>query len=285
MITVAVIAVIAVVAIVVAASGDREDGRETSATDDLPAPTEPPETSDTGEAAAPPTPTNEVDPEDDGEESNATEGEELFDDIVLLEQGFSVIPSLAGQSATVGFVIQNTGDEVRSGLSFEWALYDGSGSLVDSHLINATTLQPGETIGLGDTSLASIDQQPVELELVPQNEFPTPGGTEVSGTVSVSNAESTLDQSAGATEGFVTSTFEVESTYSVELAHPMVHAIYRNSAGEIVGGEFGGDLGLVQADGSAPGQIQSSGDLRALDVDLNQVEVYVDAAYSEVYAG
>ncbi|MGH9211912.1 MAG: hypothetical protein ACRD2C_14700 [Acidimicrobiales bacterium] len=279
---------IAVVVVGIVLSGESgEESQEASTTEPVGTAIGAPNTSDTldeepDETAAPTTAT-EVGPEDEAGsgERAPTEGEELGDGIVLLEYGSSTVPALSGRGrhVTIGMIIENTSDQVRSP-SIEWITYDDSGSLLDNNRVSAFTIQPGETLGLGDTSLATIDQDPVELEIRYEGDmgFST---TDTSGSVTVSSVESTLDASTG----FVDITFEVASSYGEDLTDPYAHVIYRNSAGEIVGGTFGGTFGFIPAEGSRAGEVMSGADLRDLDVDLEQTSVYVDAASSGESAG
>lgn len=272
MIGLAVFGVLALVILIVAVSSGDDDGDgQTVAT--VPETTESPATSAPDDTAATPT---ETDP-DDGD-SSPTEGiQDLGDGVVLLESGFSTVPALDGRtrSSSVGIVIKNTGDEVRSGFSLTWTLYDDSGAVLEDRYVDAFTLQPDEELGIGYLGLGGVDGEPAELEIQPTGELPLPGGTDASGSVTVSNIESTMDSSTG----FVTTTFEAESSYPDDLINPLTHVIYRDSAGDIVGGKLGGSPGPLIPDSSIMGQVESGADLSELDIDLDQTEVYIDPAY------
>ena len=190
--------------------------------------------------------------------------------VEVVETGFSNFMGGYDQderAVTYGFIVENTGDELATDISISISAYDASGTALASDSKTIYVLRPGEKIGIGDefygetfsTEVDSIDVQVSEpsnysLEDVPEE-----------GTLAAEGITTTADDYS------VTTKFTAKSTYGEQLDYPSAYAIYRNTAGDIIGGSSG-SIDFITANGSTAGEV------RSWDVipDIATTEVYLD---------
>jgi hypothetical protein len=199
-----------------------------------------------------------------GGTSSSVEGLEV------VETGFSNFPDEYDNTNRVsyGYIIENTGDEPVANVEVTVTLKDAEGTVVSSDTDNIYLINPGQRVGLGDEpyeEIATVDSIEVQAAIPSY----ASEATEL-GELTVDGISTTEDGGRWVT------TFTAASTYEVQLDGPYAYAIYRNSAGDIVGGSYG-FMNIVQAGGSTSGEVSSYNVLP--EVDPAQTEVFVDPGY------
>jgi hypothetical protein len=190
--------------------------------------------------------------------------------VEVVDSGFSNFMGGFDQderSVTYGFIVENTGDEIATDISISISAYDADGTALASDSKTIYVLRPGEQMGLGDeffgdtfsTEVDSIDVQVSEPSNYSVDDVPDEG------TLTAEGITTTADDYS------VTTKFTATSTYGQQLDYPSAYAIYRNTAGDIIGGSSG-SLDFVAANGSTAGEV-SSWDLIP---DVATTEVYLD---------
>jgi hypothetical protein len=256
-VAIGVVAVIALVGIILVVTGGGDDDEPATPAPGTPttvAPTDGPD----GTAAPP-----------DG--SDAPAGDATVE---VIDQGFSNFASGFDddeRSASYGFVIENTGDGTATDIRISVSAYDADDNALATDSQTIYVLRPGQKMGVGDefygddlaSDVARLDVQisetsdPYWAEEVPDEGRLTAEGVATS-----------------ADDYGMTTTFTAKSTFGVQIDNPYAYAVYRNAAGEIIGGSTGW-LDFVPANGTTAGKITS------YDVipDVDATEVFVDTGY------
>ena len=190
--------------------------------------------------------------------------------VEVVESGFSNF--MGGydkdeRAVTYGFIVENTGDEIATDISISISAYDASGTALASDSKTIYVLRPGESIGLGDeffgdsfsTEVDSIDVQVSEPSNYSVEDVPEEGALTAEGITTTADDYS------------VTTKFTAKSTYGQQLDYPSAYAIYRNAAGDIIGGSSG-SIDFITANGSTAGEVRSW----ELIPDIATTEVYLD---------
>ena len=171
--------------------------------------------------------------------------------------------------ASYAYVLTNNGEEPVANMEVTVTLVDTEGTVLSSDTDSIYLLQPGQSIGLGDTTydeIAEVDAVEVQ-PAIPSYASPA----EQLGEVTVEGINTTADSS-----GYLTTTFTATSSYEVQLDSPWAYVVYRNSDGAIVGGTYS-VIDIVQPGGTTSGEVAS---YQAVpNVDPAQTEVYVDPGY------
>ncbi|HLM64137.1 MAG TPA: FxLYD domain-containing protein [Acidimicrobiales bacterium] len=197
-------------------------------------------------------------------------GNATANDLEVVDSGFSNYPAAFDDTNHVsyGYIIKNNSDEPAAGIEVTIALLDADGTVVSSDSASINYLAPGASIGQGDEPYEEI---PEVAEIQVQAAIPSyasePSAT---GELTTEGISTTDDGST------LTTTFTVSSTYDVQLDGPYGYVIYRNAAGDIIGGSYD-FLSIVQAGGTTSAEV-SSYELIP-DVDPAQTEAYVDPGY------
>jgi len=181
-------------------------------------------------------------------------------DLALVDSGFTA----SGDGGSYGIIIKNNGTEMVTNFHVEVAVYDPNDTVVrtDRHLV--AKLGPGEQLGIGYDLLAEDVANGVDhLDVQFEDGF---GDSVPDGTFEVSEVATTTDDYSTET------TFVVTSTYGIDVDGPYAYVIYRNSAGEIIGGTYG-FVDMVPAGGRASGTLTSFEPVDGVATS----EVYVDA--------
>ena len=194
-------------------------------------------------------------------------------EIELVESGFSNFMSGFDndeRSVAYGFIIENAGDETATDISISISAYDAAGTALASDSVTIYVLRPGEKMGVGDeffgttfaTEVDRIDVQVSEPDNFGRSEVPDEGTLTAEG-INTAVSDYTM-----------TTTFTAKSTYAQQIDSPYAYAIYRNDAGEIVGGSYG-FLDFIPADGSTAAEITS---WEAIP-NVASTEVYLDPGW------
>ncbi len=230
--------------IVVLAGGDDEPSASTTTTEQTP------DTPDDTTASSVTTDTT-ADPGGGGGGSTAVDGLEAS------ESGFS--------NTGYGVLITNTSDEDRVNFTVEVAIYDTNDTVVGSDSHSVGRLNAGDTLGIGYDITDEVPNGVGRLDVSFEEGF---SAEAPAGTFTVSEVATTSDEYSTET------TFTVESTYEVDLESTYAYAIYRNAAGDIIGGTYG-FVDLIPAGGRATGSVRSYEPVDGVET----TEIYVDQGY------
>lgn len=190
--------------------------------------------------------------------------------IEVLDQGFSnYVDSDNAPKAGYGFVVQNTGDDIFRDIKTTITFYAAGDKVITTENFTVGVLRPGEKIGLGGElisgELAGAVVERVEAKVPYMPEAAAPGSVP-DGGFEVGNI------STEASSLFLKTSFTVSTTYSTDVIFPVASAIYRNSAGAIVGGAT--TTGLVEPGGTLVPQAEIS--TWSIFPDVASTEVYID---------
>lgn len=268
LVTLAFVVVVALLAVLVAVLGDDDEepaaARSTTttsplATTDRPATTEPTAettTGDTGPPASGPDDTSTTGPPGGG-----TGG---VSDIEILEQGFSAAPD---DTLTFGALVRNNADQVAIICGILIEAFDAAGESVASYdSLWHTAVLPGQTVGISRAGIA-LGGDPVELDVGVENiHWDDPANH---GETTASGVETTVDAA-----GFATTSFTASSTYTDDLPAPFAWVVYRNAAGEIVGGDTDPLSGPLSPGEATDDEVRTDGPVP--DIDEAQTEVWIE---------
>ena len=235
---------------------------------------------DDGETSGPPstagqTTTGEGGTDPTGDTTGSTEGGEPVGDseIVVVESGFSNF--MGGfdkdeRSVSYGFVVENTGDDTATDISVSVSAYDANDTALASDSVTIYVLRPGEKMGVGDEfygTTFSADVARLDVQVSEPSNF---GAEDVpdEGTLTAEGITSSPDEYS------ITTTFTATSSYAQQVDSPSVYAIYRNGAGDIIGGSYG-FLDFIAANGSTAGEISSFEAIPG----VASTEVYIDPGW------
>ncbi|HKH03680.1 MAG TPA: FxLYD domain-containing protein [Acidimicrobiales bacterium] len=257
-----VVAVLAVVGIgIVATSGGDDDENDPIARRNIDTTAAP--TDDTEDTATDETVT------DTTESQSGSQG--AIEDIEVTDSGVTNFPDEfdGTNRASYAYVLTNNGDEPVANMEVTVTLVDTEGTVLSSDTDSIYLLQPGQSLGLGDTTydeIAEVDS----IEVQPA--IPSYASeAEQLGEVTVEGINTTADSS-----GYLTTTFTATSSYEVQLDSPWGYVVYRNADGGIVGGTYS-VIDIVQPGGSTSGEVATYTAIP--NVDPAQTEVYVDPGY------
>ena len=113
---------------------------------------------------------------------------------------------------------------------------------------NIYLIQPGQKMGLGDEPYENIAEV---AEIDVQASVPSYATERRSWARSPPRASATSDESSQ-----WKTTFTAKSTYEVQIDSPYAYVIYRNAAGDIVGGSYG-FMNVLRSGGSTSGEVTS----------------------------
>jgi hypothetical protein len=188
--------------------------------------------------------------------------------IKVVDQGFSNYDSEGSPRAAYGYVLQNTGDQIIRDIDVDITFYGAGDKVLAQDDDTVEMLRPGEKTGVGDALLTEIVGGPVQrVEVViPYLEEPVADPSVIpDGAFQVGNIHTE------ASSLFLETTFSISTTYSTDrIGIPIAFAIYRSSAGKIVGGAS--TTGLVLPDGTVPAQAK-----------LTAAGIFPDVASTEIY--
>jgi hypothetical protein len=206
-----------------------------------------------------------------GNTGGGNTGGQAAGEIEVIESGFSVYTDQLSedQRLSYGFVLQNNGDQVATSVPVTVAFLDESGTVVGSSDENIGVLLPGQKMGIGDEPYdAAANAASMQVTVGEPSRWEAPDGY---GEITIEGISTTVDD-----YGAPSSNFTANSTYGEQLDSPYAYALYRNSAGDIVGGSYG-FLNFLPASGSTAGEVTSYSSIP--DVDGAMTEIYVDPGY------
>lgn len=246
--------------IILTSGGDDDDGETTGSTTTS--------VTATDSTVAPP----DSGPPDDGTTDDTQAPPSGDDTIRTADRGFAVSLDQLWETEYIsyGAILENTTDQVATGVNVSIGFLDSSGTVIatDTQVINV--LMPGQTFGVGNAGIEINGGEPVEMQ-VDVGEPSSWESPDSYGEISVSGINTTVDD-----YGAPTTTFTAESTYDEQIQGPYAFAIYRNSSGDIVGGDWD-IMNFIQADGSSTGEVTGLNTVD--DIDAGQTEVYIDPGF------
>jgi hypothetical protein len=187
------------------------------------------------------------------------------------ESGFSVYTDQLSeeQRLSFGYTVQNNGDQVATSVPITVAFLDDAGTVVGTADQNIGVLLPGQKMGLGDEPYdVAANAATMQVTVGEPSSWESPDNY---GEITVEGISTNVDD-----YGAPTASFTATSTYGEQIDSPYAYAIYRNAAGDIVGGSYG-FMNFLPANGSTAGEITSYSSIP--DVDGAGTEVYVDPGY------
>lgn len=228
--------------VVLTSGGDDDETAGSTTTTEATATTDSPASTDTPATTA---------PDSGGGGSTAVDGLEVTD------SGFS--------NTSYGFIITNSSDEARVNFTVDVAIYDANDTVIGSDSHSVARINAGETLGIGYDITDEVPNGVGRLEFTFEEGYED----------SAPEGAFTVSEVASQTDSYGTeTTFMVTSTYEVDLETTYAYAIYRNSAGEIIGGTYG-FVDLVPAGGQARGTVMSYEPVEG----VAETEVYCDQGY------
>lgn len=203
-------------------------------------------------------------------------GTELGDDLVLVNCGFSTVKDGASLTPTFGFVVENTGDEVRMNAGFTVTLFDAEGAQLDVQDPLFKVIPPRDKMGFGYTAYSwdATAAPAAAMEIAYKGLSVLAEDAEIGeGSFVTSNVKTSVNQ----TGPTVTTTFNVSSTYLEQVDNPLAHVIYRNAEGEIIGGHHAYSPSFVGPESRGSSKVTTYGEIEDLDPD--KTLAYVDFGY------
>ena len=188
--------------------------------------------------------------------------------IKVVDQGFSNYDSEGSPRAAYGYILQNTGDQIVPDIDVDITFYGAGDKVLAEADDTVEILRPGEKTGVGDALISPIVEGPVErVEVViPYLEEPLDDPSLIP-----DGAFQIGDIHTSATGLCLETTFSISTTYDTSrLGIPVAYAVYRNSAGKIVGGAS--TTGLVAPGGTVPPRNK-----------LSSYGIFPDVASTEIY--
>jgi hypothetical protein len=191
-------------------------------------------------------------------------------DIEVVDSGFSVFTDELSeeQRFSYGFVVKNNAESVATSVPITVAFLDDAGTVIGTRDNYVWVLMPGQSMGLGEDSYEdATNLAEIQVTVGEPSTWESPDGY---GEITADGITTSVDE-----YGAPTSAFTATSTYT-EQVEPYSYVIYRNSAGEIVGGGYS-TMSFVPANGSSAGSITSYSSIP--DIDNSKTEVFLDPGY------
>lgn len=186
----------------------------------------------------------------------------------VVETGWSTFES-STTDVMHGMVLNNSDDRAANNVTVKSRYLDAAGDTVADAIDAAGLVLPGQTIALGNSGLAKPDDvdswEVVEIlvsEWVDMSDVDEVGGFEVR-NVTTSPLE-------GSTTGGFAITGEITSTFAMELHDVQLTALFRDDAGEILGGKLVVTGMTVPPTAWAPVEAEELGN----KLDFAEVELY-----------
>jgi hypothetical protein len=189
----------------------------------------------------------------DADEATETEEPEVTADLAVVDYGFTQLDGgeYGSPGVTYGAVISNNGTGIASDARAQISFKDSSGVVVDTREEYLNAVLPGASVALGDFVYDATAVETMTVQVLPGTTEELEGKP---GNFTVSDV-TTREQEYG---GFKT-TATVTSPFTRDLEDLQAVAIYRNDAGDIVGGAFT-FLNFVPAGGEAAVSIDDTVD-------------------------
>jgi hypothetical protein len=197
--------------------------------------------------------------------TDTTAPAEPIDGLAVVESGFSSYQGFDGPAGSYGLVLENTTGQPITFFTVRVVVYDTNDTVVGTYHHDVAVVNPGTRLGLG----AEIgDPVPDGIGRIDIRAEKGDGGPAPPGAFTVADVSTSSDEFG------VYTRFVVSSSYDTELELPHAYAVYRNSAGRIVGGA-NGVIGAIPPGGRVTGEVT------AFDVvpDVARADVYVDAGF------
>lgn len=185
-------------------------------------------------------------------------------DLSIDDYGFTQIPegeySPAGISYAVVFA--NAGSAIATGAQYQIAFEDESGTVLSSEEGYVTAVLPGTSVAAAGYIYDADGAEEMTVQLMPGDSEEVDGDA---ANFEVTNVTSTTQEYGG-----MKTTATVESPFTKDLENLEAVSVYRNAAGEIIGGDFT-YLNFVPAGGTSAVEITGSYDGEA----PSETEVFI----------
>lgn len=197
--------------------------------------------------------------------TTTTAPRETIAGLEVVDSGFSTYEGFDGQVGSYGLVLENTTDQPITNFTVEVVIYDTTDAVISSDPHAVAVVNPGVRLGLGAEVAGPLPNGIGRLDI--QVEEGT-GGPVPQGGFTITDVSTSSDEFG------IYTAFVVSSTYEVELELPYAYAVYRNAAGQIIGGA-NGFVDVIPARGRANGEVTSF----EVVPNVALAEVYVDPGF------
>lgn len=198
------------------------------------------------------------------EAEETTEEEASVADLSIDEYGFTQIP--AGEYSSPGIsyavVFENAGTAIATNSQYQISFEDGGGTVLSSEQGYVTAVLPGTSVAAAGYVYDVDGAEKMTVQLMPGDSEEIDGEA---ANFEVTNIASTPEEYGG-----MKTTATVESPFTKDLENLEAVAVYRNAAGEIIGGDYT-YLNFVPAGGTSAVEISGSYDGEA----PSETEVFI----------
>lgn len=170
-------------------------------------------------------------------------------ELKIEEYGFTAFPAtkVIGPKLTYGVVISNLGDTAVRNVEVQVSFEDTAGVVVESREQTIAAVLPKSSVGVAESFIDAKDAATMTVQALPgSSDFEN----NTDGRFSTSGISSRVDDFGMKTTGTIMSTF------SQDIKKPKAVAIYRNTSGKVIGGDFA-FVNFVPGKGRAAVTIQS----------------------------
>jgi hypothetical protein len=201
----------------------------------------------------------------DGTTTTTAGPAEAVDGLEVVDSGFSTYEGFDGPAGSYGLILENTSDQPITYFAVQVVVYDTNDTVVASYDHDVAVVNPGARLGLGAEVSDPLPNGIGRLDI----------RTEEGGGDPVPQGAFTVADVATSSDEFgVYTTFIVSSSYDVEFELSYAYAVYRDAAGQIIGGA-NGLIDLIPPGGRATGEVTAF----AVVPNVARAEVYVDPGF------
>lgn len=202
---------------------------------------------------------------DDPGDEPTTEPGSVEDLNVTDDGGAPYTDPIFGEQYGWAVILNNTGEQTAEIIHLEIEFTDETGSVVETVEDYIGHLNPGEQIGLG----GSLDDPGIagfEVTTVEPAGWTDPDTYGKLVTSEVVHSEGDLDR--------MKVTFDADSTYDVDVRNPQIRVVFRNDAGDLIGGATDFSGGYLEPEGHFTESIEVNETIPGIDPD--KTEVYLE---------
>lgn len=161
--------------------------------------------------------------------------------------------------------IKNSGDQVATLVHVVVEFSDADGNVVETVEDYIGVLAPGDEIGIGG-AVSRDDVDDFEVTAIEPSGWASPEGQGKLVTSNIEHGVGSLDR--------VKVSFEADSTYDTAISRPRIRVVFRNAAGELIGGANDFSTGYLEPEGHISDRIEINQTFP--DVDPDKTEVYLE---------
>lgn len=205
-------------------------------------------------------------PEDtDGSTDPTAEAGSAEDLNVIDDGGAPYVDPIFGSQFGWAIEINNTGGQVATLVHVVIEFEDADGTVVETVEDYVTSLAPGDEIGIGG-SVSRDDVDSFEVTAIEPGGWESPEGRGKVVTSNIEHGVGDLDR--------VKISFDADSTYDIPIRQPKVRVVFRNAAGELIGGVTDFSGGFMEPEGHFRDNVEIDQSFSGVDPD--KTEVYLE---------